>query len=166
MAIEAVPSIIAWGLQKSPAIEPILDETFDISECWIWSYDLVRYWNQPAADMTMAQSKLGHWLRVAHCVGTDISYWICPKHAKIIAESTVQYITHLDSKTKVQWHNQSSILSRHWQLIFCSQQSFKPSLSYLCSSLHFLPFATSRCHPACEGIQDTCNLDMSDTDVV
>ena len=48
-----------------------------------WFYDLMWYRDQPKHDMTTAQSKLGQWLGIVHCNGTDMfqDFWII-KHSR------------------------------------------------------------------------------------
>ena len=48
-------------------------DTIDISE-WLdfEFYNLVWYWDERKADMADNPKKIGQWLRIAHCVGSDM----------------------------------------------------------------------------------------------
>ena len=48
-------------------------------------------------DMTDEQAKIGRWLGIAHCVGTDMTYWVLTESGTVIARSTVQHLTKVDT---------------------------------------------------------------------
>lgn len=49
--------------------------------------------------MNDEQAKIGRWLGIAHRVGSDMTYWILTQAGRVIARSTVQYITVTDMAT-------------------------------------------------------------------
>jgi hypothetical protein len=85
----AVLSILAHGTKadSQPRLEHVFGHTIDISEYLDFAiWDLVWYWDQAKqADMSDSQHILGHWLGIAHCVGSKMVYWILTPHCKVIA---------------------------------------------------------------------------------
>jgi hypothetical protein len=95
--ISEILSIIARPSTGRPGMEEIKGQTIDISEWLDFSfYDLVWYWNEQKTDMTEDQRLLGHWLGIAHRIGSDLTYWILTQSGKVIARSTVQHVTITD----------------------------------------------------------------------
>lgn len=95
--IAEITSIIARGTNGRPGMEEILGQTVDISEWLDFDfYDQVWYWDEKKTDMNKEQRKLGRWLGIAHRVGSEMTYWILTKAAKVIARSTVQHVTITD----------------------------------------------------------------------
>jgi hypothetical protein len=76
-------------------MEEIKGQTIDISEWLDFSfYNLVWYCNEQKTDMTDDQRLLGHWLGIAHRIGSDLTTcWILTKGGHVIARSTVQHVT-------------------------------------------------------------------------
>jgi hypothetical protein len=95
--ISEILSIIARQSTGQPGMEEIKGQTIDISE-WLdfLFYDLVWYWNEEKTDMTEDQRLLGHWLGIAHRIGSDMTYWILTESGQVIARSTVQHVTITD----------------------------------------------------------------------
>jgi hypothetical protein len=46
--------------------------------------------------MTEDQRLLGHWLRIAHRIGSDLTYWILTQNGRVIARSTLQHVMTTD----------------------------------------------------------------------
>jgi hypothetical protein len=90
-------SVTARSITGRPGMEEIKGDTIDISE-WLdfEFYDYVWYWDDKKVDMTDEQRLIGRWLGIAHRVGSDMTYWILTKSAKVIARSTVQHVTTSD----------------------------------------------------------------------
>jgi hypothetical protein len=49
--------------------------------------------------MNNKQAKVGCWLGIAHCVGSDMTYWILKQAGLVNAKSRVQHITLTDMAT-------------------------------------------------------------------
>ena len=95
-----VRSIISRGDDGRPGLEEVMGHTIDISE-WLdfEFYDLVWYWDERKANMADDPKKIGWWLRIAHCVGSDMTYWILTQSGKVIARLTVQQVIHSEIRT-------------------------------------------------------------------
>ena len=98
--IAEVQSLLARGLDNRPGIEKVMGQTVDISEWLDFDfYDRVWYWDRPKTGMGNEQARIGHWLGIAHRVGSDMTYWILTESGRVIARSTVQHITITDMAT-------------------------------------------------------------------
>ncbi len=98
--IAEVQSLLARGADQQPGIKKVKGQTIDISEWLDFDfYDRVWYWDQPKADMTTEQARIGRWLGIAHRVGSDMTYWVLTESGRVIARSTVQHITISDMAT-------------------------------------------------------------------
>jgi hypothetical protein len=96
--ISEILSHLARGKDGIPGIEELTGQTADISEWLDFDfYDLVWYHENQKTDMTTESVKLGRWLGVAHCVGSDMCYWILTKSGQVISTTTVQHVTRLDT---------------------------------------------------------------------
>jgi exo-beta-1,3-glucanase (GH17 family) len=58
-------------------------------------YNYAWYWDEKNMDMTQEQWLIGHWLGIAHRIGSNMTYWVT-KSGKVIEHSTVQHITTTD----------------------------------------------------------------------
>lgn len=78
--------------------ERITGDTIDISE-WLEFefYDICWYWDNQH-DST--EPKIGRWLGVSHRVGSALCYWILTNNGKVIARTTVQHVTKLETETR------------------------------------------------------------------
>jgi hypothetical protein len=95
--ISEILSIIARQSTGRPGMEEIIGQTIDILERLDFSfYDLVWFWNEQKMDMTEDQRLLGHWLGIAHRMGSYLTYWILTQNGRVIARSTVQHVTTTD----------------------------------------------------------------------
>jgi hypothetical protein len=82
--------------------------------------------------MTEEQRLIGRWLGIAYQVGSDMTYWVLTKSGRVIARSTVQYVTTSDMQQdairQLQQAFDSSIVERfadeHFVLL-------EPGLFYL-----------------------------------
>ena len=45
--------------------------------------------------------KIGWWLGIAHCIGSDMTCWILTQSGKVIARSTVQHVIHSEMQTAI-----------------------------------------------------------------
>ena len=80
----------ANGTEGRTGGERMTDNTPDISEWTGFSfYDLVWYWNVLHLDTAFPEKKLGRSFGVAHCVGSDLCYWILKSNGKILARTPV-----------------------------------------------------------------------------
>ena len=52
--------------------------------------------NVPHSDIASPKKRLGRWLGVAHCVGSDLCYWVLDSNGKVLARATVQHIVQDD----------------------------------------------------------------------
>jgi hypothetical protein len=88
---------IPRGSQQRTGLEMVTGQTPDISE-WIdfEFYDRVWFYDQKKMEMDDAGRKLARWLGVAHCVGSDLSYWLLLPSGKVIARTIVQHVTRED----------------------------------------------------------------------
>ena len=91
-------SRIPRGQYSRPGLEILTGNSVDISE-WIdfQFYDLVWYHDQPKPDTSEEPRKLGRWLGMAHRVGSDLCYWILTASGKVLARTTVQHVTALET---------------------------------------------------------------------
>jgi hypothetical protein len=95
--ISEILSIIARQSTGRPGMEEIIGQTIDILERLDFSfYDLVWFWNEQKMDMTEDQRLLGHWLGIAHRMGSDLTYWILTQNGRVIARSMVQHVMTTD----------------------------------------------------------------------
>jgi hypothetical protein len=95
--ISEILSIIARQSTGRPGMEEIKGQMIDISECLDFSfYDLIWFWNKQKTDMTEDQRLLGHWLRITHRIGSDLTYWILTQNGRVIARSMVQHVMTTD----------------------------------------------------------------------
>jgi hypothetical protein len=78
-------------------MEEIKGQTIDISEWLDFSfYDLEWFWNEQKTDMTEDQRLLGHWLGIAHRIGSNMTYSILTQSGRVIARLTVQHVKTTD----------------------------------------------------------------------
>ena len=89
-----VLSILVHGKDGIPGLEKITGQTIDISEYLDFAFwDLIWYWDySKLVDMGDEQKKFGRWLGIAHCVGSNMCYWILTEYGKVIAWMTVQHV--------------------------------------------------------------------------
>ena len=83
----------AADLKGRTPLKSITGDTVDISEYldfsfydWFWYHD----------NAGLGPTKLGRWIGVAHKVGGLMSYWILTVNCKVIARTTVQWVTSLE----------------------------------------------------------------------
>jgi hypothetical protein len=83
-------SITARSSAGHPGMEEVTDNMIDISE-WLdfEFYDLIWYWDEAKMDFAEDQHLLGHWIGIAHRVGSDMTYWLLTKSCQVIAQSMV-----------------------------------------------------------------------------
>jgi hypothetical protein len=80
-----------------PGMEEIKGQTINISEWLDFSfYDMVLFWNEQKTDMTEDQRLLGHWLGIAHRIGSNMTYSILTQSGRVIARLTVQHVKTTD----------------------------------------------------------------------
>jgi hypothetical protein len=91
--VAEILSITARSTTGHPGLEEIKGDTINISE-WLdfEFYDYVWYWDEKKSDMTDDQRLIGRWLEIAHCIGSNMTYWILTKAGHVIARLTVQHI--------------------------------------------------------------------------
>ena len=91
-------SSIPRGQHSRLGLKILTGNSVDISE-WIdfQFYDLVWYHDQPKPDASEEPRKLGWRLGVAHHVGSDLCYWILTASGKVLARTTVQHVTALET---------------------------------------------------------------------
>ena len=75
----------------------VIGETPDISE-WIdfEFYDRVWYYVQKKINIDGSGRRLARWLGVAHCIGSDLCYWLLLQSGKVIARTTVHHVVRDD----------------------------------------------------------------------
>jgi hypothetical protein len=72
--IAEIQSLLARGVDQRPGIERVTGNTVDISEWLDFDFfDRVWYWDQKKMDMTDEQARIGRWLDISHCVGSDMT---------------------------------------------------------------------------------------------
>jgi hypothetical protein len=78
--VAEILSITARLTTGRPGIEEVNGDTIDISE-WLdfEFYNYVWYWDEKKVDMTDDQRLIGRWLGIAHCIGSNMTYWILTK---------------------------------------------------------------------------------------
>jgi hypothetical protein len=88
---------ISRGPDGRTGYEQVTGNTPDISEWMDFDfYDLVWYFNKKHPDLTEDDRMLAYWLRVSHCYGSDLCYWILPISGIPITRTTVQHVTQED----------------------------------------------------------------------
>jgi hypothetical protein len=93
-----IMSRTARGQSKRTGMERVTGNTPDISEWLDFAfYDYVWYWDNNASAID-TNPLLGRWLGVAHRVGSEMCYWVLTLTAKVVARTTVQHVTTLDSQ--------------------------------------------------------------------
>ena len=75
---------------RHPDVEPLIEETIDISE-WLKFefYDLLWFWNNQS-DYT--KQMLGRWLGVSHMLVIDLCYWIITDKGNVLSRTIVQHL--------------------------------------------------------------------------
>ena len=90
-------SRVARGQDGRTGLERLAGNTPDISEWLDFAFfDVVWYHDNSKGDTTDEQPHLGHWLGIAHRIGSDLCYWVLTKAGKVIARTTVQHVTQQD----------------------------------------------------------------------
>ena len=95
--IADVRSRTARGRDGRPGLERLLGQTIDISEYIDFDfYDLVWYWTDQDPNNEKLGRRVGRWLGISHRVGGDLTYWILTNSGHVVANLTVQHLTHMD----------------------------------------------------------------------
>jgi len=86
----------ARGSDARTPMEELTGNTPDILELLDFNfYDWCWYWQGPTHKLTEDKAEIGCILGVAHCVGSDLCYWVLST-GKVIARTTVQRVTKED----------------------------------------------------------------------
>jgi hypothetical protein len=85
------------GKSTRTGLEIVTGETPDISE---WTdfgfYDRVWVYDHKKIELDGTGRRLARWLGVAHCVGSDLCYWLLLSTGHVVARTTVQHVTRED----------------------------------------------------------------------
>ena len=73
--------------------EVIEGNTPDISEYGQFDWYQCVWYLDPAVPFPEDAKKLGRWIGVAHDVGSPMTYWILPASCRVIARSTVTFLS-------------------------------------------------------------------------
>ena len=91
-----ITASFASDLQKRTPLEALKSETPDISQFLDFGF-YERIWLRE--ESIFGEAKLGRFLGVSHSVGSLMSYWVLPSSGILIARTTVQRVTNLESQT-------------------------------------------------------------------
>jgi hypothetical protein len=81
------------GLHDRVPSEAIEGNTPDISEYAQFDWYEYVWYLDPAVQFPEDAKKLGHWIGVAHDVGSSMTFWVLTASCKVIARSTVSSLT-------------------------------------------------------------------------